>query len=202
MKIVDLKEEHPAIYELATKRCDAGYGENDYIKTAFHWAKTPEGSSFWGAIDDGNFQAFYDRYPEHAKYPIKFSIGEASPEAQKEFEANNPGMTFPDEPKAGDMVEATNTSFLTFLTTGRFTGGKSSAEAFILETRTGYEVYKYIRLPQKSEVESKVKSIIEEYKDGHGFNCPHATRTHFDLETVEMIAIEICKWGQQNPTKI
>lgn len=81
MRIKDLKEQHPAIYKRALEcQVEQGNKPNDLLSLVngvvsgnFEWEKTIEGFDFWKDIDRGNFQVFYDRYPEQAKDPIKFS---------------------------------------------------------------------------------------------------------------------------------
>lgn len=260
MKIKDLKEEHPAIYELAMKRCDEGVDENYPIMGAFTWGETPEGSGFWSDIYDGKFQVFYDRYPEYAKDPVKFSIEEkdwskASDEELMAEALNYIGKTIRclrsntahliksveaakltrkiwahtedfdlvliydngkwaetvsqteqtdhegrpikywggldekhnSEPKAGDMVEASDIVSFADYWNGYFTGGKTKKGFYIIEPDNGkLQEFKFIRLPQKSEVESAAIEAMEEI-DYHNFP--------------KDLFLAGVKWGQHNPDK-
>lgn len=41
-----------------------------YLVQAFTWHLSEEGFDFWADINTGNFQVFYDKYPEHAPKQI------------------------------------------------------------------------------------------------------------------------------------
>lgn len=110
---------------------------------------------------------------------------EASPEAQKEFEENNPGMIFKAEPKAGDMVE------YCFDEPNGWGGGNyigMREGLYVIWTGLKYIESTAIRLTQKSEVESKVDELKERFVSGK--------------EIPRNIVKEAIKWGQQNPDKI
>lgn len=126
-------------------------------------------------------------------------IHEASPEAQQEFVKANPGMQHVEEPKAGDMVEV-------LLPRGEwadnfyFTGGKSKDDNYIVQDWAG-DLFEYdrIRLPQKSEVESKVEELANKFTlyDGSDGNY-----TLVSLHEVKEAMLSMAKWGQANHGKI
>lgn len=124
---------------------------------------------------------------------------EASPEVQKYVEANNPEMSFGDkkflddvygnspEPKAGDMVEAADLKDFSVAIVGYFTGGKDKRGRYICEVNELGELfaYNFIRLPRKSEVESKAKELNEALIADNGKDA------YYRL-------LDAIKWGQQN----
>jgi len=61
MKISELKEEHPLIYESAQKqRTIKGL---DHIAEAIDWGATKEGLRFWATVCDGDFTKAYEICP-------------------------------------------------------------------------------------------------------------------------------------------
>ncbi len=53
---------HPRIHDLAVKRTTNRISGETNLSSAFTWASTPEGSSFWYKIDEGEFHVFYDKF--------------------------------------------------------------------------------------------------------------------------------------------
>lgn len=78
MKIKELREKHPRIYELAMLRQkEAGNEANDELELSygteignFDWEKTKENWDFWNDVDDGNFDVFYQKYPHTNDLPL------------------------------------------------------------------------------------------------------------------------------------
>jgi hypothetical protein len=81
MKIKDLKQKHPLIYKRALE-CQVEQGnvandgeEIDLSKDSgnFSWNQTKEGLNVWAAVNNGNFQPFYDFHeshkPKETQYP-------------------------------------------------------------------------------------------------------------------------------------
>lgn len=61
MKIKDLKEDYPLIYEAALRNQEAGGGKRDDSvdlgEARFSWASSSEGGDFWNSVYVGNFEA-------------------------------------------------------------------------------------------------------------------------------------------------
>lgn len=80
MKIKELKDKHPRIYELAMLRQkEAGNEANDEVLLniendgkilSFSWMDSKEGGDFWDDIDEGNFDVFYQKYPQINDLPL------------------------------------------------------------------------------------------------------------------------------------
>lgn len=68
MKISELKEKHPAIYDramLCLANDDAKYGVGPHddkliLGAAFSFIDTKEGFEIWMEVNDGNFTPFYE----------------------------------------------------------------------------------------------------------------------------------------------
>ena len=104
-------------------------------------------------------------------------------------------IDIPAEPKAGDMVEVRIAGWPMDVWKSRTFLCKNSRGKFVCEySDGGVEVYDHIRLPQKSEVESKAKEF---------FNESFMDYDTFPVFTSEMksYGINCIKWGQQNPEK-
>lgn len=75
MKIKDLKQEHPAIYkrilECQVEQGNVANDELDLIEDHGHgnfsWGDTVEGWNMWACVNNGNYQTFYNKYPQEAK---------------------------------------------------------------------------------------------------------------------------------------
>ena len=57
------------IRELAESLVDKNHDYLDYLKSnylaeAFDWCETEQGLDFWSNIDDGDFDVFYEKYPQ------------------------------------------------------------------------------------------------------------------------------------------
>lgn len=86
------------------------------------------------------------------------------------------------EPKAGDMVEVYNGSWCSGWT---YTGGRLKSGSYVCEGDSGIIVgWVEIRLPQKSEVESKVNNLVSEW--------------NISNKTAPELLLDAIKWGQQN----
>lgn len=137
----------------------------------------------------------YKKGERYAKILSLPDIREASPSAQQEFVKANPGMQHVEEPKAGDMVEARINGWPDGNWRDRKYLCKNSFGKFVCEYKDGsVEIFDEIRLPQKSEVESKAKEILETWIDFGD-----------DAGTIEVVTNAIksaIKWGQANPGKI
>ena len=78
MKIKDLKQEHPAIYKRILEcQVEQGNVVNDELDLIeehgngnFTWSNTRECFHFWCDINNGNFQTFYDKYPQNETKPV------------------------------------------------------------------------------------------------------------------------------------
>jgi hypothetical protein len=55
-------KDHPRIHDLAVKRTPSRISGETSLSSAFSWAETPEGSSFWYKIDEGEFHVFYGKF--------------------------------------------------------------------------------------------------------------------------------------------
>jgi hypothetical protein len=53
---------HPRIHDLAVRRTPSIISGETNLSSAFTWLETPEGSSFWYKIDEGEFHVFYDKF--------------------------------------------------------------------------------------------------------------------------------------------
>ena len=63
MKISELKEEHPLIYEaINSQRNESGKKSND-VSGATVWLSTKEGEDFWAAVEYGDFAKAYKLCP-------------------------------------------------------------------------------------------------------------------------------------------
>ena len=94
MKIKDLPQEIKELALLRQKEAGNEVNEDvdlDYCLESFTWYKTPERAFFWNAIYQGNFQPFYDLYPqtnpltEHLQ-----SLGYTVTELARHFNAKYP----------------------------------------------------------------------------------------------------------------
>lgn len=71
MRIVDLKKEHPGLYNLAMQRQEQAVNpENDQAdlwdtSLAFEWDKTEEGQEFWDFVNLGRFNEVYEAHPTY-----------------------------------------------------------------------------------------------------------------------------------------
>lgn len=78
MKIKELKQDHPRIYELAMLRQkEAGNYANDELELycggmdgGFFWGSSKEGLNFWSGIYRGNYDLFYQKYPHTNDLPL------------------------------------------------------------------------------------------------------------------------------------
>lgn len=201
MKIKDLKEQHPAIYRRALEcQVEQGNKPNDLLSLVngvlsgnFGWKKTIEGFDFWKDIDRGNFQVFYDHYPEQAKE--KYFSNDAADSAAYVINGGNDPRTRSvteigsREPKAGDMVEVSDNGedYSKYSHhTHKYLGVKRFYDGFfVVENQDGFiACHQFIRLHQKSEVDSAIKSIKEEY--------------YCDERSFDWALDKAVKWGQNN----
>ncbi len=96
MQIKDLPQEIKELALLRQKEAGNEVNEELYVCNTkagdnFNWGDTPEEWDFWNQIDNGNFQPFYDRYPQPNPLTDHLqSLGYTVTELARHFNAKYP----------------------------------------------------------------------------------------------------------------
>lgn len=113
-----------------------------------------------------------------------------TPQERLEIESQMSSLFNSTEPKAGDMVEVRNSSKWSESLWG-YLGVKTSLGKFVCQDENGdVDSFNDIRLPRKSEVESKAEEFMDKIK---------TSPTNGIVSYANELFKQAIKWGQQNP---